>query len=89
MQRRLQDYARLQRGSVKAHEPAPAGEIARLFPKAGYGFIKTFDGREVYFHRNALVDGDLADLAPGTRVEFVEEQGEEGPQATAVHTHRS
>jgi ribosomal subunit interface protein len=84
MQRRLQDYAREQRGAVKTHEPLPRGRIARLFPEEGYGFIITADGREVYFHCNALVDGDFADLEVGTPVEFIEELGEKGPQASTV-----
>lgn len=88
MQRRLQDYAREQRGAVKAHEPPPAGKIAQLFRKDGHGFIETSDGREIYFHGNAVVGGDFSDLDIGTRVEFVEEQGEKGPQASTVRPCR-
>jgi cold shock CspA family protein/ribosome-associated translation inhibitor RaiA len=82
--RQLQDYARLQRGDVKTHEALPQGQVSKLFPQEGYGFIKLADGREIYFHQNSVVAGSFNRLALGTTVDFVEEPGEEGPQATAV-----
>lgn len=82
--RKLQDYARRQRGVVKSHEPMPEARVARLFPEEGYGFIETADGREVYFHRNSLLDIDFDRLTEGTEVRFTEEQGKEGPQASTV-----
>jgi len=81
-QRALQDYVRSRRGEVKHHEVPPHGRIASVF--ADYGFIATPDGREVYFHRNAVIDGFDA-LEVGAEVRFVEEAGEKGPQATTVH----
>jgi cold shock CspA family protein len=42
------------------------------------------DGRDVYFHRNSVLNGDFAKLTLGTRVSFVEEIGEKGPQASTV-----
>jgi cold shock CspA family protein len=50
-----------------------------------YGFIVTPDGREVYFHRNSVVGGDFDRLEAGADVRFVEELGEQGPQASTVH----
>jgi hypothetical protein len=44
--RRLQDYARRQRHSVKSHEPLPTARVSKLTPREGYGFITTHDGRE-------------------------------------------
>lgn len=82
--RRLEDHARRQRGAVKVHEPRPLAEVSRLFPWEGYGFIQTPDGREVYFHRNSVRDDAFAVLEIGSRVEFVEEPGEQGPQASTV-----
>lgn len=84
MQRQLQDYARQQRGAVKAHEASPRGRVVRLFPDEGYGFIETPDAREIYFHRNTVVSGDFTRLEVGSPVEFVEEAGEKGPQASTV-----
>ena len=58
--------------------------VARLFPEKGYGFLETPDDREIYFHRNSVLDSAFDQLKPGTPVRFAEEQGDEGPQATTV-----
>lgn len=81
--RRLQDYAREIRGAVKSHEPVEVGRVVRIDPQ-GYGFLETADGHEVYFHRNSVLDDRFDDLGAGTRVRFVEEMGERGPQASTV-----
>ncbi len=47
-----------------------------------FGYLETSDGREVYFHRNAVV-GD-GPLEAGAEVRFTEEAGEKGPQASSV-----
>ena len=82
--RRLQDYARRQRGAVKQHMPPLHGRVTALFSDAGYGFITASDGDQVYFHRNAVTDGDFARLTVGAEIVFAEERGEEGPQASTV-----
>lgn len=83
--RQLEDYVRIQRGKVKEHEAIPHGKIKELFPSSDYGWIETPDGREVYFHRNSIIDEDFDNLATGDKVHFSEEMGEEGPQASTVH----
>jgi ribosomal subunit interface protein len=83
-QRRLEDHARRQRGAVKAHEARPGGVVAQLFVSEGYGFIESMDGRELYFHRNSVLDDAFDRLAIGSRVEFVDEPGEQGTQASTV-----
>jgi cold shock CspA family protein len=82
--RRLEDYVRRRRGTVKAHEATPHGRVSKLFPDEGYGFIDTPDGREVYFHRHSVLHEGFDRLAIGTEVAFVEEEGKKGPQATTV-----
>jgi cold shock CspA family protein len=47
--------------------------------------LVTADGREIYFHRNALVGGSFDALEEGTEVRFAEVDGEKGPQASTVH----
>lgn len=84
-QRRLKDHARRKRGDVKSHEAPPHGRIVRLFPAQDYGFIAAADGREIYFHRNAVVDGSFDALEVGAEVRFAETRGDEGPQASTVH----
>lgn len=83
-QRRLEDRARLMHHAVKHHEAPPEGAVVRLFRDSGYGFLETGDGREIYFHRNSVLDGAFDRLTPGTRVRFREEAGEKGPQASTV-----
>lgn len=82
--RRLEDYARRQRGTEKAHEERPTAVIARLNPRGGYGFLATSDGREVYFHENSVLPPGFSHLHVGAEVRFLEELGTEGPQATTV-----
>jgi ribosomal subunit interface protein len=84
VERRLEDRARRIRGDVKSHEPQPTGRVVKLFPDAGYGFLVTPDGREIYFHRNAVQNGGFDRLEIGSTVRFAEELGENGPQATTV-----
>jgi cold shock CspA family protein len=82
--RRLEDFVRRRRGAVKAHAPRPHGRVSKLFPDAGYGFIATPDGREVFFHRHSVLHDAFGRLAVGTKVDFAEEEGEKGPQASTV-----
>ena len=82
--RRLEEHARRERGVVKNHETMPIGRIAKVFQEKDYGFIETPDEREIYFHRNSVHDEDFSRLKIGTEVAFIEEQGNEGPQAARV-----
>jgi cold shock CspA family protein/ribosome-associated translation inhibitor RaiA len=82
--RRLEDYARRLGGEEKSLEAQPRGKIQSVFPYEGYGFIETDDGREIYFHRNSVIEG-FERLEVGMPVRFVEEMGEQGPQASTVH----
>lgn len=86
--RRLQDRRRRMAGQVKVHESAPLGRVAQLFPEDGYGILESADGREIYFHRNAVLDGGFDRMTVGSEVRFVEEEGEKGPQASTVHLAR-
>jgi cold shock CspA family protein/ribosome-associated translation inhibitor RaiA len=87
--RRLQDHRRRMQGQIKAHEAPPQGRVSKLFRDDGYGFIETADGREVYFHRNAVVNGGFERMGAGAEVRFVEVEGEKGPQASTVHLHKA
>lgn len=84
-QRRIEDAAREMRGQTKQHLPTDHGRIARFLAGQDCGFIETPDGREVYFHRNAVLNNAFDTLKVGTDVRFAEEQGEKGPQASTVH----
>ncbi|MEX0853676.1 MAG: HPF/RaiA family ribosome-associated protein [Bauldia sp.] len=82
--RRLQDQVGRMRGEVKTHEPEPLGTVIRIDALGGFGFLATPDGREIYFHRNSVLNDAFASLEEGTRVAFFEEAGEDGPQASTV-----
>jgi cold shock CspA family protein len=82
--RRLRDEVRRMRGQVKVHESPPTATVSRLDRAAGYGFLATADGREIYFHRNSVLDDGFEKLEAGMRVAFAEEQGDKGPQASTV-----
>jgi ribosomal subunit interface protein len=84
IQRQLEDYTRVRRGAVKTHEEPPHGRILALFPAENYGRITTPDGREIYFHRNSVLNQEFDRLQTGMPVRYVEEMGEDGPQASAV-----
>lgn len=86
--RQVDAHSRKQRGDVKAHEEPPRGRVAKLFPDDGYGFIETSDGREIYFHRNSVIDATFERLEEGEPVVFLEEQGKKGPQAVRVSITR-
>jgi cold shock CspA family protein/ribosome-associated translation inhibitor RaiA len=82
--RRLEDYVRRRRRSVKVLETAPHARVSQLFPRKGYGFLTTPDGREIYFHRHSVLHDEFDRLEVGTEVTFVEEEGKKGPQASTV-----
>jgi cold shock CspA family protein len=84
VRRQLEDRVRIVRGQVKAHAPVPHARVARLMPEDGYGFLETPDGREIYFHEHSVLNGGFRALEVGAEVCYVEEQGEEGPQASTV-----
>jgi cold shock CspA family protein len=67
------------------HNGQPHGMVEKLFPDAGYGFIRALDDdRQFYFHRNSVLHDDFDRLAIGIEVRFAAEDGEEGPQASSV-----
>ena len=71
-------------GQVKTHEPEPSGTVVEIDATEGFGFLKTSDGREIYFHQNSVLNDGFPRLKIGTRVTFAEELGEKGPQASTV-----
>ena len=60
------------------------GTIKRVVRERGYGFIRSSDGQEVFFHRNGLQQMDFDSLKEGLTVEFEVEPSEKGPRATNV-----
>jgi cold shock CspA family protein/ribosome-associated translation inhibitor RaiA len=85
MRRRLEDHQRKFRGDVKTHREIARAMVSGIFPEKGYGFLRTPDGREVYFQRASVQNAPFDDIRLGSEVTFAEEPGEKGPQATIVN----
>jgi CspA family cold shock protein len=60
------------------------GTIKRLIRDRGFGFIRSTDSQEIFFHRSGLQDLDFESLKEGLNVEFDIERGEKGPRAVNV-----
>ncbi len=60
------------------------GTIKRIIRDRGFGFIRSTDGQEVFFHRSGLQQLNFDALKEGEQVEFEIERGEKGPRATGV-----
>lgn len=65
-------------------ETDSVGIVHKVSPHESYGFITTFDEREIYFHENALKNVTIDDLMEGDSVVFGESFGDKGPQASWV-----
>ncbi|MBA7658867.1 putative cold shock protein A [subsurface metagenome] len=60
------------------------GTIRRLMER-GYGFIKSEEEEDLFFHRNDLEGVEFNSLSEGQEVEFEKGQGRDGrPQAVKV-----
>ena len=60
------------------------GTIARLMDR-GFGFIKTEEGGDLFFHRTELKGVEFINLSEGQEVEFEKGQGRDGrPAAVKV-----
>ncbi len=62
----------------------PKGTIKKLMDR-GFGFIKTEDETDLFFHRNDLEGVEFNSLSEGQEVEFEKGQGRDGrPAAVKV-----
>jgi len=62
----------------------PKGTIRRLMDR-GFGFIKTEDETDLFFHRNDIEGVEFNSLSEGQEVEFERGQGRDGrPAAVKV-----
>ncbi len=65
--------------------PKGKGTIKRLVKDRGFGFIKTEQGPDLFFHRNELQGVGYDSLREGQQVEFEVGQGRnDRPQAVRV-----
>lgn len=83
--RELEKVVEKQHGEVKnpARQHASA-VVEQIFRDEGYGFLRTAQGEQAYFHKNSVVHTRWEDLKVGTAVRYVPEVGEKGLQASTV-----
>lgn len=60
------------------------GKVIRFNKNKGFGFIKSDDGHDVFFHYSALVMDGFKDIAVESLVEFDVEETEKGLRAANV-----
>jgi CspA family cold shock protein len=66
----------------------PKGKIKKVIEGKGYGFIKSEDGGEIFFHISGLQGLDFKNLKEGDLVEFEVERDKRGPRAVNVRVSR-
>lgn len=89
MERQLKDLTTQQREHDQAKDHSHSGDdttalVTRLFREDGYGFLKTLNGEDIYFHRNSVLHDEFDRIEVGTGVRFSAEEGNQGLQATSV-----
>ena len=78
------------RAAPTSKEQAPLGhgphegEVKWFSVEKGYGFVVHPSGQEVFLHRSGIAPGEMEHLRDGTRVTFLVEETERGPQAVDV-----
>ncbi len=56
----------------------PKGTIGRLITERGVGFIRTAEGKDLFFHRSELQGVDYSSLREGQEMEFEVGKGRDG-----------
>ena len=83
--RELEKVVDRQRGEVKVHpQQQTQAVIEKIFREQGYGFLRTLDGQQIYFHRNSVLHKHWGRLTVGTGVRYTLEAGEKGLQASTI-----
>ena len=65
------------------------GRIETIDYAHGFGFIRTKDGREIFFHRSSLLQLDFRNLKKGQEVEFEERGAGNDTRAVVVRPSRA
>ena len=84
IERQLEDHSHKRKGNVKTHEELVKGNIVRLMPNEGYGFIEGLDGNEYYFSLTNVRHPKFQQLLIGDYVHFIPVVFAEGRQAHHV-----
>lgn len=60
------------------------GKVKMFNKEKGYGFIKSEEGKDVFFHYSQLVMPGFKDIEEGASVEFMPVETERGVQAQHI-----
>lgn len=83
--RELEKVVEKQRREVKLHaEQETQAVVEKIFREQDYGFLRTLDGEQIYFHKNSLLHNHWERLRVGNGVRYTPELGEKGLQASTV-----
>ena len=61
-----------------------SGTIKKVMKDRGFGFIRTSDGKEIFFHKSECRNCDFNALDQGQQVEFEVRDDPKGPRALDV-----
>lgn len=61
------------------------GRVNRIKSDRGFGFIRSSEGQDVFFHRSVVQNDGYDSLREGQEVTFEFEDSSRGPRATAVN----
>lgn len=65
------------------------GVIKSIVSEKGFGFIRSTEGRELFFHSSQLPDKVFQELREGQQVEFDIAKGSKGPKAIGIRPLRN
>ncbi len=83
--RELEKVVDRQRGEVKTPaQQQMQAVVEKILPEQQYGFLRTLDGQQVYFHKNSVLHKHWERLTAGTAVRYTPQIGEKGLQASTV-----
>jgi CspA family cold shock protein len=60
------------------------GKVKMFNKEKGYGFIRTDDNRDVFFHHSSILMDGYKTAEPGEPVEFEVEETDKGPRAKNI-----
>ena len=83
-ERRLKRFKRQKREDLQPQVLLFQGQVAEMHPDQDWGYLLTKEGALLYFHRNAMMNGDFDALQQGAVVRYLEAAGETGPTAVKV-----
>ncbi|TET48910.1 MAG: cold shock domain-containing protein [Anaerolineales bacterium] len=71
-------------GEVEMTPGPHTGTVKWYDPEKGYGFVAHGPGKDIFFHRTGIAEGETPLFDDGTPVTYVIEESEKGPHAVNV-----